>query len=123
MRACRRIANNNPIRRNTSFFLERADTPEKARIGLSKRTFLDEDKGMLFLSHDGVIAMWMKDTLIPLDMLFFNEQNRIVYIYTAKPLDLTAISVDTPVSGVIELSGGICNKLGIKSGDSILLIE
>ena len=90
---------------------------------MSGRISLGEDKGMLFLSHEGQIAMWMKDTLIPLDMLFFDEENHIVYIRTAKPLDLTVISYNKPVTGVIELNGGICDKLGIKPGDSILLTD
>ena len=63
------------------------------------------------------IQMWMKGTLIPLDMLFFDEDGRIVYIHTAKPLDLTVISSGQDVAGVVELSGGICEKLNIKSGD------
>ena len=67
--------------------------------------------------------MWMKDTLIPLDMLFYDKENRIVYIHTAKPLDLTAVSANRPVAGVIELVGGICDKLGIKLGDSIQFVK
>ena len=94
-----------------------ADTPEKARVGLSKRYFLDEDKGMLFFSKSNQISMWMKDTYIPLDMLFFNNKGKIVYIYTAKPLDLTPVEADAPVAGVVELAGNICRKKGIKEGD------
>ena len=79
---------------------------------------------MLFLTaypHD--IQMWMKDTLIPLDMLFFDETGKIVYIYTAQPLDLTPIGANQPVAGVVELSGGICEKLNIKTGDFLRFIK
>ncbi len=80
---------------------------------------MDSDKGMLFFAHSGHIAMWMKDTYIPLDMLFFDKAGRIVYIHTAQPLDLTPISTHHPVAGVVELVGGISQKLGIKKGDKL----
>ena len=119
----KRIEHNNTKRFDTLFFLDVADTPEKARIGLSHRFSLDENKGMLFSSHDSHITMWMKDTYIPLDMVFFDETGRIVDIYTAQPLDLTPISPKQPVAGVVELVGGICEKLGIKKGNMMQFIE
>ena len=95
-----------------------ADTQQKAAIGLSGRKELPENAGMLFATaYPRDIQMWMKDTLIPLDMLFFDEGGRIVYIHTAKPLDLTIISSGQNVAGVVELLGGICEKLNIKQGD------
>ena len=123
MRSCQRATNYNTGWINTFFFLEAADTPDKARIGLSNRHFLDEDKGMLFFAPFGQISMWMKDTYIPLDMLFFDKNGKIVYIYTARPLDLTPISANQPVAGVIELVGGICKKLGINQGDLVRLMD
>ena len=100
-----------------------ADTPQKARIGLSNHFSLDDNRAMLFYAHDSHITMWMKDTYIPLDMLFFDKTGYIVYIHTAKPLDLTPVTTKQPVAGVIELAGGVCHKLGIKRGDIIRLIK
>ncbi len=75
---------------------------------------------MLFLATlPYEMTMWMKDTYIPLDMLFFDEGGRIVYIHTASPLDLTAISAGRPVLGVIELKGGTVRKLGIRLNDKV----
>ena len=79
---------------------------------------------MIFLpSRPRNIQMWMKDTLIPLDMLFFNEKWQIIYIHTAEPLDLTPVGANQLVTGVVELSGGICEKLNIKEGDFLHFSE
>ena len=66
--------------------------------------------------------MWMKDTLIPLDMIFFDEVGYIVYIHqNARPNDLTIISSGSEVAGVIELNGGKTEELKIRVGDTIRL--
>ena len=82
---------------------------------------MNENAGMLFFSdypHD--IQMWMKDTLIPLDMIFFDEKGKIVHIHpNAVPNDLTVISSGMDVMGVIELNGGRTEQLNIKVGDVI----
>ena len=91
---------------------------------MSGRETLDPDTGMLFFPvrpHD--IQMWMKDTLIPLDMLFFDETGEIVYIHTAQPLDLTPVGANQIVAGVVELSGGICEKLNIKEGNFLHFVH
>ena len=100
-----------------------ADTPEKARIGLSGRTYLAKDSGMLFLSaYPRDIRMWMKDTLIPLDMIFFDTAGQVVHIHkNAKPNDLTVISSGLNVLGVIELKGGRTEELKINVGDKVYL--
>lgn len=76
---------------------------------------------MLFLSAElRDIQMWMLNTLIPLDMLFFDDTLRIVHIYeNAKPNDLTVISSGQNVRGVIELNGGITRKKNIQKGNRI----
>ena len=79
---------------------------------------------MIFLpTYPRDMQMWMKDTLIPLDMLFFDETGKIVYIHTAQPLDLTPVGAGRSVSGVVELSGGICEKLNIKTGDFLRFVR
>lgn len=112
-------------RRSSPFFLEVADTPQKARIGLSGRNYLAESSGMLFMSKElRDIQMWMLNTLIPLDMLFFDELGKIVYIHqNAKPNDLTIISSGQKVRGVIELNGGLARKKNIKAGNQIYFLD
>ena len=61
--------------------------------------------------------MWMKNTYIPLDMLFVATDGRMVKIAHALPHDETTISSEVAVNGVIELQGGICEKLHVKVGD------
>jgi uncharacterized membrane protein (UPF0127 family) len=61
--------------------------------------------------------MWMKNTYIALDMLFVAADGPVVKIAHAIPPDETTISSDVPVNGVIELQGGICEKLHLKVGD------
>ena len=65
--------------------------------------------------------MWMKNTLIPLDMLFVDAAGRIVAIHErAVPQSLETIGAPAPVSAVIELNGGTAARLGIKPGDRVL---
>ena len=89
---------------------------------MSGRTHLNENAGMLFLSAElRDIQMWMLNTLIPLDMLFFDDTLRIVHIHeNAKPNDLTIISSGQKVRGVIELNGGISQKKNIQKGNRII---
>ena len=78
---------------------------------------------LFFPARPQDIQMWMKDTLIPLDMLFFDETGEIVYIHTAQPLDLTPVGANQIVAGVVELSGGICEKLNIKEGNFLHFVH
>lgn len=67
------------------------------------------------------MVMWMKDTFIPLDMIFFNASGRIVYIHpNAQPMNQSLISAYQPVAGVIEINAGLCQRLGISEGDQVL---
>lgn len=103
------------------FDVEVADTPEKSIRGLMFRPYLPENAGMIFISpQDQVWAIWMKNTLIPLDILFFDRTGRITKIMpNAIPLDLTSLSSDEPVAGALEINGGISQKYGISPGDFI----
>ena len=65
--------------------------------------------------------MWMKDTFIPLDMIFFDASGRIVHIHpNAQPMDQSLISAYQSVAGVIEINAGLCQRLGIKKGDQVI---
>ena len=83
--------------------------------------WLPSDQGMLFpQAAPRVMSMWMKNTLIPLDMLFIDAGGRIVYIRErATPESEDIISIPTPVKAVLELPGGQCAALGIRAGDQV----
>ena len=82
---------------------------------------MPDNAGMIFVPATAVdMHMWMKDTLIPLDMLFFDNQGQVIYIHkNARPNDLTPISSGQVVRGVIELKGGTCDRLQIDVGSRI----
>jgi uncharacterized membrane protein (UPF0127 family) len=96
-----------------------ANTPARGEQGLMFVRELPADKGMVFLDpQPRVWTMWMKNTYIPLDMLFVAVDGRVVKIAHAVPHDESIISSDVAVSGVIELQGGISDRLHLKVGDS-----
>src|SRR5207237_8872314 len=101
------------------FKVELAKTPAQMTQGLMFRTSLAPDAGMLFEYQQPTAAtMWMRNTLIPLDMLFVDAQGRIVNIHErAVPQSLELIAAAEPVRAVIELNGGTASRLGIGPGD------
>lgn len=104
-----------------AFSVELALTPEQQSQGLMNRTQLDDDKGMLFYFNEArEQSFWMKNTLIPLDMLFIKQSGRIHHIHeNAIPHDLTPVKSMGEVVGVLEINGGLSRKLGIQPGDTI----
>jgi uncharacterized membrane protein (UPF0127 family) len=100
---------------------EAADQASKAQ-GLMYVRRLPADQGMLFVFEPARMAtMWMKDTYIPLDMLFVAEDGRIAHIHHwAQPLSLDLIRAQSPVRAVLELNGGTARRLGIAPGDRVL---
>ena len=95
--------------------VERALTPAQQQKGLMFRNSLGPKEGMIFLfSKNRIAHMWMKNTLIPLDMIFFDKEGRVVSIYNnARPLDLKLISSVIPVAGVLEINAGAAKAFGI----------
>src|SRR5947199_9497309 len=104
------------------FKVELAKTPAQMTQGLMFRTSLAPDAGMLFEYQQPTAAtMWMRNTLIPLDMLFVDAQGRIVNIHErAVPGSLETIAAALPVRAVIELNGGTAARLGIRPGDKVI---
>src|ERR1700760_741881 len=104
------------------FKVELAETPAQMTQGLMFRTSLAPDAGMLFDYKEPTAAtMWMRNTLIPLDMLFVDAQGRIVNIHErAVPQSLDVIAAAAPVRAVIELNGGTAARLGIQPGDRVV---
>lgn len=104
------------------FTVELAITPEQQAQGLMFRRDLGDSAGMLFLfGRERPVSFWMKNTLIPLDMLFIDRRGRIVDIAERTvPQSLTSISPGRPVAAVLELNGGTADRLGIAPGDRVL---
>ena len=107
-----------------NFAVELANTPEELATGLMNRDSLDADKGMLFdFGSERPVKMWMKNTLIPLDMLFIDKKGEIVYIAeNTKPLSLDLIEAEVPVRYVLEIGGGESEANDIATGDKLRLV-
>ena len=104
------------------FTVEVATTRGQMEQGLMFRRSLAPDTGMIF-DYGGLAmaAMWMKNTLIPLDMLFVDQRGRIINIHErAVPGSLDPIAAAAPARAVIELNGGTAARLGIKPGDRVI---
>lgn len=104
------------------FTVEVATTPGQMEQGLMFRRSLAPEAGMIFdYSAPSMASMWMKNTLIPLDMLFVDAQGRVINIHErAIPGSLEPISAAAPARAVIELNGGTAARLGIKPGDRVI---
>ena len=101
--------------------LEIAITPEQQIQGLMNRDKLAPNGGMIFIINPiRKVTMWMKDTKIPLDILFISPEARIIKIVeNATPMSEEHLNSDSEVSAVIELIGGSVKKHNIKVGDNI----
>ena len=105
--------------------LEVAQTPQEQALGLMFRKDLGKDRGMLFpFKPQRPAAFWMKNTLIPLDMIFIRGE-KVVKIHADVPPCTTpscpSYPSSSPVDYVLELEGGQANVLGLREGDQILL--
>lgn len=105
-----------------AFELEIAKSPVDVQMGLMFRKSMEPDHGMMFqfTKEPRKISFWMKNTYIPLDLLFIAGDGRIVNIHrNATPHSTTSIPSVEPVTGVIEINGGRSDELGIKIGDTV----
>ena len=103
------------------FQVELAVTPGQQAQGLMHRRRLAADAGMLFIYRaERPISMWMKNTLIPLDMLFLARDGRILRIVERTvPLSLETIESKRAAKGVLEVNAGTAARLGIAVGDRV----
>lgn len=103
------------------FTVEIADDPAEQRIGLMHRTQLGDSEGMIFVyKKPRQIGMWMKNTLISLDMLFLDRKGKILNVHEgAVPGALTSIRSAGPSVAVVELAAGRAKALGIRAGDTV----
>ena len=110
--------------RGHAFMVELASTPAEQEHGLMDRTSMPADHGMLFVfPDDEPRTFWMKNTLIPLDMLFFDAAHKLVAIQAdtqpckADPCRL--YPSNAPARYVLELNAGVAAKFGLRKGDVI----
>lgn len=104
------------------FDAEMARSASELAYGLMNRTSMPQDHGMLFLFRDEAErSFWMKNTLIPPDMIFIRADGVIRRIHpSAIPHDLTPVFSNGPAMAVLELNGGRAADLGIKAGDRVI---
>ncbi len=101
--------------------IEVADTPEKQALGLMFRTSLADNAGMLFPhAAPSELTMWMRNTYIPLDMVFIRADGTVHRIEAkTEPLSERIITSGGPVIAVLELAGGAAERMGLKPGDKV----
>ena len=104
------------------FKVEIARTAEEQARGLMFRTSLPEFGGMIFpMVPPRVASFWMKDTVIPLDMIFIRSDGTIARIAANTiPYDLSPVSSGEPVVAVLEIAGGRAEALGIAENDRVI---
>lgn len=103
------------------FRVELALTPEDQARGLMFRESMARMAGMLFVyDRTQQLGFWMRNTLIPLDMIFVDETGTVVKVHAeAQPRDETVILSEVPARAVLELNGGMAAVLGIEAGDQL----
>jgi uncharacterized membrane protein (UPF0127 family) len=103
------------------FIVEVARTPDEQAHGLMDRQSLAPDRGMIFPYQPAQpVAFWMKNTLIPLDMVFISPGGKILRIEAnTVPLSLEPVGSGDAVEAVLELNGGRSAELGIAAGDLV----
>jgi uncharacterized protein len=102
--------------------IEIADNEDKREVGLMGRPVMDENQGMLFiLENEQMATFWMRNTLIPLDMIFINKVGEIVTICkNTSPFSDQTYSATELSLFVLEVNSGFTDKYNIKAGDSIV---
>jgi len=102
--------------------VEVAETPEEKAVGLMFRRSVPENTGMLFpYSSPQEVTMWMRNTYVPLDMIFIRADGIIHRIEErTEPFSEKTIASRGPVTAVLELAGGAASRLGLKPGDRVI---
>ncbi|HIH36825.1 MAG TPA: DUF192 domain-containing protein [Methanocellales archaeon] len=113
--------------KDNCFYVELAATPDDRTLGLMFREHLDPDKGMLFIfEEEGVRPFWMKNTLTPLDIIWISEDQEVVFIskntQPCKTDICPGINPGKKAKYVLELNGGISDKIGLSVGDKALIL-
>jgi uncharacterized membrane protein (UPF0127 family) len=105
-----------------NFSVQVADTPDEQELGLMNRSHMASASGMLFaFTAPKRAQFWMKNTLIPLDMLFANQNGQIMRVHeNAIPQDLSVIDGGAGVQFVLEINGGLARRMGVQAGDQLI---
>ena len=103
------------------FTVEVAATPAEQEMGLMNRQSLAPDRGMIFpYAPPQAVSFWMKNTLIPLDMVFVRADGTIARIEAnTAPLSLEPVPSGEPIGAVLEIAGGRAAELGIQPNDKV----
>jgi uncharacterized protein len=106
----------------TPLEVEVAETDAERSKGLMFRSSMPQNHGMLFdFGAPRPVAMWMKNTKIPLDMIFADAQGRVIAIREdTVPFSTETIEVDDPVKAVLEVNAGTAKRLGLKVGNRLV---
>lgn len=112
------------VLKDKTFYVELAQNDEQRMHGLMYREHMAPDRGMFFLfPAEAMQAFWMKNTLIPLDILYFDKDFRLVSAQTDVPPckadPCQAYPSSGPAKYVLELNAGTADKLGVKPGDKV----
>lgn len=95
-------------------------TPEDKKTGLMFREYLNYDEGMLFKFDNGFNSVWMKNTYIPLDVLFLDTKYKVIgYVEDTVPLSLDTVSINKPSDYILEVNSGWVRDNNIKIGNII----
>ena len=105
----------------TKFDIEFAQTEYETQTGLMYRDSLEEDQGMLFIFDDAEPRyFYMKNTRIALDIIYLSEDQQIVSFHKkAQPFDENSLPSNKPAQYVLEIKGGLIDRLGIEIGDQM----
>ena len=102
------------------FTLEVANTEPSRQTGLMYRDSMPADHGMIFVfAQPEPLGFWMKNTRIPLDIVYIGEDQRIVSIHQMKPHDTRSVRADGPAKWAIELNDGAAARLGLMPGQQL----
>jgi uncharacterized membrane protein (UPF0127 family) len=116
------VSTKDGTKKEAVFQVEVMRTPEERAKGLMFRRYMPADRGMLFeFGAEAPVAMWMKDTFIPLDMLFIKKDGIIKSMaLNTEPHSLRTIGSGEPIWSVLELNAGTAQRLGISPGDQVV---
>lgn len=111
---------------NNCFSVELAKTEAERERGLMSRTQLDKNSGMLFIfDKENIYPLWMKNTLIPLDMIWIDGNRKVVFISQevapCKGIICPQINPNVNAKYVLEINSGLCKEIGLKLGDELKL--
>lgn len=107
---------------SAEYTVEIAATESTREHGLMQRDSMPDHWGMIFVfSDEEPRSFWMKNTRIPLDIVFIDAGGRVVSVHTMKPYDLSNTDSNGPAKYAVELNAGQADKCGIKAGDGVAI--